>query len=231
MGTYDAWDITPVANPDLPDGRRYQLIRKAAPPPGHRTPMRQVLHRDDVVAPLALDLPCRQLLHRAQHAIGSVFASEVYTADLRTTVPTSVLKQHEWEIAVALRNITELRAEYASNSSTAGSGPMTAAVLASQQRALTLAQDATASRVSALERFAAQVHAVDAAQRDWQVAMRVAGLNDKYLDLVARTAADQHAIAEITNLTRQAAEAARVFQDSLQQATLAAEALTLPPEG
>ena len=29
--------------------------------------------------------------------------------------------------------------------------------------------------------------------------MRVAGMNDKYLDLVARTAADQHAIAEITD--------------------------------
>lgn len=206
------------------------MIRKAALPPGRRAPMRQVLHRDEIVAPLALDLPCRQLLRRAQHAIASVFKSEVYTADLRTTVSASVLKQHEWDIAVALRNITELRAEYASSASAEGSGPMTATVLASQQRALTLAQDATASRVSALERYAAQLEAVDAAQRDWQCAMRVAGLNDKYLDLVARTAADQHAIAEIANLTEQAAEAARVFQDSLQQAALAAEALTLPPE-
>jgi hypothetical protein len=61
--------------------------------------------------------------------------------------------------------------------------------------------------------------------------MKVAGLNDKYLDLVARTAADQQAVAEITSLTEQAGIAARVFQDSLERATIAAEALALPSEG
>jgi hypothetical protein len=145
-------------------------------------------------------------------------------------MPVSVLKRHEWEVATALRDITELRAEYTSSASAADAGPMTAAILASQHRALTLAQDATASRVSALETYAAQVEAADIAQRDWQGAMRVAGLNDKYLDLVARTAADQHAVAEITSLTEQAAIAAQVFQDRLQRATLAAEALALPSE-
>ena len=149
---------------------------------------------------------------------------------MRITVPENVLRRHEWEIAIALRDITELRAEHASSASMAGPGPMTAAVLASHQRALMLAQDAVASRVSALERYAAQAEAADAAQRDWHDAMRVAGLNDKYLELVARTAADQHAIAEITNLTAQAALAAQVFDDSLQQVNLAAEALALPPE-
>jgi hypothetical protein len=105
---------------------------------------------------------------------------------------------------------------------------MTAAVLDSQRRALTLAWDATASRVGALERCAAQVEAADAAQQDWQDALRAAGLNDKYLDLVARTAADEHAVAEISSLTEQAAAAARAFSDILQHATLAAEALALP---
>jgi hypothetical protein len=52
--------------------------------------------------------------------------------------------------------------------------------------------------------------------------------NDKYLDLVARTAADQRATAEITGLAEQAAEAAQAFRETLQRATLAAEALALP---
>jgi hypothetical protein len=56
----------------------------------------------------------------------------------------------------------------------------------------------------------------------------MAANNDKYLDLVARTAADQHATAEITGLAEQAAEAAQAFRETLQRATAAAEALVLP---
>jgi hypothetical protein len=55
----------------------------------------------------------------------------------------------------------------------------------------------------------------------------MAANNDKYLDLVARTAADQHATVEITGLAEQAAEAAQAFRETLQQATLAAQALAL----
>jgi hypothetical protein len=50
--------------------------------------------------------------------------------------------------------------------------PSRAAVLVSQNRAASIARDATTARAN----------------------------NDKYLDLVARTAADQHATAEITGL-------------------------------
>ena len=40
----------------------------------------------------------------------------------------------------------------------------------------------------------------EAARRDWETAHRMAANNDKYLDLVARTAADLHATVEITGL-------------------------------
>jgi hypothetical protein len=56
----------------------------------------------------------------------------------------------------------------------------------------------------------------------------MAANNDKYLDLVARTAADQQATVEITDLADQAGEAAQAFRETLQRATLAAEALALP---
>ena len=46
--------------------------------------------------------------------------------------------------------------------------------------------------------------------------------------MVARTAADEHATTEITGLAEQAAEAAQALRETLQQATLAAEALALP---
>lgn len=190
--------------------------------------MRQVRYRDQIVGPLALDLSCRQLLLRAQRAIASVISSQVYATELHNTPHESVLRQHEWEIAIALRDITELRAEHASTAVAGKPGPMTAAVLDSHQRALTLAWEATGSRVTGLERYAAQLEAADAAQQDWRDALKASGRNDKYLDLVARTAADEYAIAEISSLTKQAALAAQSFTDSLQHATLAAEALTLP---
>jgi hypothetical protein len=56
----------------------------------------------------------------------------------------------------------------------------------------------------------------------------MAANNDKYLDLVARTAADQRATVEITGMAEQTAEAAQAFRETLQRATLAAEALAFP---
>jgi len=66
-------------------------------------------------------------------------------------------------------------------------------VLAPQQRALRLVQDVIESRVTALERYAAEVAAARSAFRDWQDALRISDSNDRYLDLVARTAANEHA--------------------------------------
>ena len=56
----------------------------------------------------------------------------------------------------------------------------------------------------ALELLAAHVAAAEAARRDWEGAHQAAAKNDKYLDLVARTAADQHATTEIAGLAEQA---------------------------
>jgi len=143
-------------------------------------------------------------------------------------VAEPVLRWHEWEIAVALREITELLLDLVSDYASGRAGPMTTTVLLSQNRAISIARDATTARVQALESLAAQVAVADAARRDWETAQRMAANNDKYLDLVARTAADQHATAEITGLAEQAAAAAQALRETLQQATLAAEALALP---
>jgi hypothetical protein len=224
-----SWDIMPVANPDLPEGKRRRIVRDslAKDPVGAAKPRYQVRHRDQIVVPFALDRACRQLLLRTQVAIDSVLGSGVQEARLPDIVPDGTLRRHEWEIAVALRDITELRTEHEFN--TADSmGPMTDAVLQPHQRALQLAHDAISSRVTALERYAAQVSTAETAYRDWQDALRVSHLNDKYLDLVARTAADEHAVIEISGLAEQAAAAAQEFRETVQHVSLAAAALVLP---
>lgn len=229
VGDVGAWSVEPVANPSAREARRRRLIRMTKEQIAGRTgPLRQVRQRDRVVSPLALELDCRKLLQRAQRATATIVTSRVYAGDLRGAVEEPVLRQHEWEIAVALREITELLLDLVSSYGGGTAGPMTAAVLVSQNRAISIARDATTARVLALELLAAQVAAAEAARRDWETSHRMAANNDKYLDLVARTAADQRATAEITGLAEQAAEAAQAFRETLQRATLAAEALALP---
>jgi hypothetical protein len=229
VGMADVWSVEPVVNPSLREAKRQRLIRMTKEQVAGRIgPVRQIRFRDQVVSPLALELGCRKLLQRAQRAIAVVVTSGVYARDLRRTVEEPVLRQHEWEIAVALREITELLLDLLSSYGGGAMGPMTAAVLGSQNRAISIARDAITARVLALELLAGQVAAAEAAQQDWEIAHRAAANNDRYLDLVARTAADQHATTEITDMAARAAEAAQALREILQRATLAAEALALP---
>ncbi len=229
VGDASGWRVEPVVNPGLRDARGRRLIRMTNDQIAGRTgPVRQVRYREQVVSPLALERECRQLLQRAQHAIATIVTSQVYASDLRGAVDEPVLRQHEWDIAVALREITELLLDLASSYGGGTAGPMTTAMLVSQSRAVTIARNATTARVLSLELLAAQVAAAEAARRDWETAHRMAANNDRYLDLVARTAADERATVEITGLAEQAAEAAQAARETLQRATLAAEALALP---
>jgi hypothetical protein len=230
-----SWDIMPVASPALRDRKRRRLIGAslARDPVGLAEPLYQLRHRDQVVLPSALDRLSRELLIRAQIAIGAaldpVTDDDPVTGDAGQSpdiLAESTLRWHEWQIAIALRDITDLRAEYEYNAA-ASSGPLTSSVLGPQQRALQLAQDAIESRVTAVERYAAEVRAARSAIRDLHDALRISNLNDSYLDLVARTAADEHAIAEISGLTDQATAAAQAVRDSMRQVGLAAEALAL----
>lgn len=186
-------------------------------------------HSKPVIEPASLDGSSRQLLRRAQRAIDTILGSEVYAADLLGhAAEESALRRHEWEIACTLREITALRAEFDASMLDAARGPMTDTVLESHRRALAVAQEATAARVCAIERYAAQVRVTDAARLDWQGALKVAGLNDRYLDLLARTAADELAVAEITGLTERACAANEAFRENPHLGIIAAEAVDLP---
>ena len=225
-----SWDIMPVTNPELPYRKQRRLVRSNLmnDPVGLAEPLYQLRHRDQIVAPSALDRLSRELVIRAQTAIAAALDSL-----LDEGVPTSgflpepTLRWHEWQIAVALRDISDLRAEHEFNAATSA-GPLTESVLGPQQRALQLAHDAIESRVSALERYADEVLTACSAFLDLEDALRIADLNDQYLDLVAHTAADEHAITEISGLTTQATAAALAARESMRQVGLAAAELALP---
>jgi hypothetical protein len=146
----------------------------------------------------------RTLLRRAQDAIDAVTASQVCRAGLldQAAVSTALAGQ-EWDIAVTLREQARLRARRA-ELSVADAGPATAAALNRQARAAQLAESSIAARIGALERFADEARRADAAYRDRQREARLAELHGQHLDLLARTAADEHGIAEIEAMSQQA---------------------------
>jgi len=223
-----SWDVVPVANPALPVRKRRKLVDRALlkDPVGLGEPEYQLRDRPEIVLVSTLDQVSRELLLRVQKVIDVALDADADEIGSHGAVPEATLLQHEWEIAVALRDITDLRAEHGMNVA-ASVGPMTKAVLESHDRALRQAQEAIAARVAELERYGACVNAATIAYRDWQDALRVSELNDQYLDLVARTAADEYAIAEISGLTDRAETAARTFRETVQQVSVAAAALEL----
>jgi len=227
----------PVCDPDLPADLR-QLIasgRLGAQSSGTGKPRPLALRRwrqqrdlsrqfDKIIFPLDLHRTDRLLLARAQNAVDTILGSRVRAAGLLDP-DEPALRRHEWEIACTSRELTKVRALPATDGA---AGALTAAVLAAQQRALALAEEATINRIRALERYAEQVAAADSAHRDWQEALRLGGLNDVYLDLVARTAADELAVAELGELTDRAAVTAHVLRSNLSDAVTTGTALALP---
>jgi hypothetical protein len=223
----------PACDPDLPETLRLLVTEPLAgrqPRRERRWPWRSIAQRelarngDRIIFPQDLHEDDRIVLARIQFAIETILASEVLAEGL-VEADEPVLRRHEWDVAVALREITQLRRLHAVQDP---AGQLTVAVLAAQQRAVALAADATGARVTAMERFAGQVAAADAARRDWREALELSGLNDRYLDLVARTAADQLAVGEIDDLTERASVAARALEESLRAAVESAELLALP---
>ena len=146
------------------------------------------------------DARSRVLLRRAQDAIDAVASSQVCRAGLLDLPAASAaLTYQEWDIALALREQARLRARRAELSAIS-----TGTLPGRQFQAAQLADSSIAGRVAALERYAAEVREADAAYRDWQQAAALAELSGRHLDMLARTAADEHGIAEIEAMSQQA---------------------------
>lgn len=162
------------------------------------------------------DGSARAMLRRVQDAIDSVLASKVCGAGLLDPAATrQTLAEQEWDIAVALREQGRLRTARSSLGPQAeGTGPVTAEVLSWQTEAAKLADESVAARVAALESYAKEIRAADAAYRDWRQAESLGQLRDRHLEMLARTAADEHGIAEIKAMS----ERARAIRQALRRA-------------
>ncbi len=159
------------------------------------------------------DARSRVLLRRTQDAVDGVTSAEIYRVGLLDAPATGLaLAGQEWDIALALREQARLRARRAEVPAD-GAGPQTAAVLDYQVQAARLADASIAARVAALEGYAAEVREADAAYRDWRQAAALAEVSRQHLDMLARTAADEHGIAEIDTMTRQARAIRQAFRE------------------
>jgi hypothetical protein len=151
-----------------------------------------------------LDAQDSALLRRAQDAIDAVRSAEVCRAGLLDAAAyRTALAAHEWEIATALRQQSELRQARARLPAIAEDSAA-AELLDRQHEAAHLAEQSIAGRVTALEQLAAEVRGADKAHRDWLALVAVSELADRHLDMLARTAADSHAIAEIAAMSQHA---------------------------
>jgi hypothetical protein len=159
------------------------------------------------------DPRARVLLRRAQDAINVVHSAEVSRAGLLDEVSVSAaLTAQEWEIALALRDQAVLRAKRAGLTGLAPGTPA-AELLEQHRHAAQAAEQSVTSRIRALERYAAEVSAADAAYRDWRQHAAVAELSGQHLDMLARTAADEHGIAALRAMTRHA----RAIQQTIRE--------------
>jgi hypothetical protein len=150
------------------------------------------------------DPRARALLRRAQDAVDAVTSAQVYRTGLVDQPAVSAaLTEQEWDIALALREQSGLRAKRAELSGLSGR-PGLSGLLDRHVQAAQAAEDSVASRVAALERYVAEIREADAAYRDWQQAAALADLSGPHLDMLARTAADQYHIAEIEAMSRHA---------------------------
>jgi len=161
------------------------------------------------------DASSRTLLRRAQDAVDAANSSRVSRAGLLDGPGGSAaLAWQEWDIALGLREQARLRGLRAALPEPSVGSPA-ARLLQDQRDAAVTAERSVAERVSALERYAAEVREADAAYRDWEQHAAVAELSGPHLDMLARTAADEHGTAAINAMSAQA----RAVRQALREIT------------
>jgi hypothetical protein len=191
-----------------------RIARFGEPPVEDEAAIAARTYRGRYLTDADLDSRGRVLLRRAQDAVHAITSADVVRSDLLDEPATSVLlAEQEWQIALAVREQARLRALRARLTEPRPGSPA-AALLDDQRRAAQAAEQSTADRVAALERYAAEVHGADAAYRDWRQHAAIAELTGPHLDLLARTVADDHATAELDALTERARALRRTFTET-----------------
>ena len=153
------------------------------------------------------------LLRRAQNAVRAViFAQICRDGLLDETAIIATLTAQQSEIADALREQGRLRAQRSWLAEPSPGSPA-AELLEQHRQAARAAEESIAARVVAMERYAAEVRQADADYRDWRQHAAITELNGPHLDMLARTAADEHRIAELTAMTEEARAVRRALRE------------------
>ncbi|MDX3207716.1 hypothetical protein ABZZ79_22725 [Streptomyces sp. NPDC006458] len=177
-----------------------------------------------LVHPKDLTADAQELLARAQRAMTAVLDSKVHREKwLDAQRNEAAFPRQEWAIAQDLRNYSRVthkdqRAPRETDNATV------AELLTSRRRVLATSLHGIERRVAALEAYAGQVAEADARYAEVREIERLAASSDELLDLLARTAADDLAVAEIDRLTDEAAVVASTFTKALESAKQAAAA-------
>ncbi|MFD3959593.1 hypothetical protein ACFWRG_31715 [Micromonospora tulbaghiae] len=183
-----------------------------------------------LVRPEDLTVDAQVLLARAQRAMTVVLDSKVHREQWIDAQRNEVaFPRQEWAIAQGLRDYSRVarkgqRAEQETDNA------LVAELLASRRQVLATSLYGIERRVMALEAYAAQVAEADARFAEVREIERLAAGGDELLGLLARTAADDLAVAEIDALTGEAAVVASTFSKALESAKQAA-AVALPLPG
>ncbi|WP_328973574.1 hypothetical protein [Streptomyces sp. NBC_00239] len=171
-----------------------------------------------------LDSDAGELLARAARAVSHVQRSSVQRLD-----PAD--KQHNdrrldsqvWEIADSLRTYSRV----------AGQGPtqavseVVAQALEPRNKVLRISLASIGRRVEALEHYAAQIAEAERRRHELRQLRQLATGTEELLDLLASTARDELAVAEIEGMSDEVAKALDLFNEALQSAQDAA-AVALP---
>lgn len=188
-----------------------------------------VEHAERYVLPSDLDHPCQQLLRRAQDAVETVLASEVNRAGYIDTIDNRVtLPEEVWQLATRLARLSAMHHEHGKLVPKELPPGMDEA-FKPYSSALDAAWTSLSRRVKGLERYATQVRKADEVFQMHRRLEALAARSHDYQELVADTLRDDMAKAHIRELAEQAANARRMFEESIDQAKLAAGQLIRQP--
>lgn len=165
----------------------------------------RLVRPDQITRPKTLEL-----MERAQEAVRSLESSRALAreADLKARAQAA-LPVHLWEIATGLRDYDLMCDRWVEGTE---GGPVTQAMKA-QKDVLDTVRESIRRRVVSLEEYAAHAEATDRRLAELERDEKAVAQMDGYLDLAARVARDDRAVAELEELTEQVKEARRKVEE------------------